>query len=94
MAWTPPRSWSIGQLVNAEALNVDVRDNAAHLKLLVDDTGKMYALSSTYLANLSGANLTGVAKTTTNNDFTAVNDFGAGAGARFIFPVGSDRWAN
>lgn len=94
MAWTAPRTWSIGQLVNAEAMNVDVRDNEAHLKLLVNDAGKIPALSSTYLADLSGANLTGVAKTTANNDFTAgVSDFGAGASARLVLPVGADKWA-
>jgi len=94
MAWTPPRTWSIGELVNAEALNTDVRDNENHLKLLVDANGKIPALSSTYLADLSGALLTGLAKLASGNDFTAGNhNFGAGSGARLILPVGVSKWA-
>lgn len=94
MAWVAPRTWVIGQLVDAADLNEQIRDNLTHLKLLVDDDGKIPALSATYLANLSGTNLTGVAKTAGDNDFTAgVHDFGGGASARFVFPVGADRWA-
>jgi len=93
MAWTAPRSWAQGQLVEAADLNEQVRDNLAHLKLLVNDDGKIPILSDTYLADLSGANLTGVAKIAANNDFTGVNNFGFGIGARLILPTGSDRWA-
>jgi hypothetical protein len=94
VAWTTPRTWNIGQLVEAADLNVDVRDNLSHLKLLVDDNGKIPALNSTYLADPSGANLTGVAKTAAANDFTAgVHNFNGGAGTRFVLPVGADKWA-
>jgi hypothetical protein len=41
-----------------------------------DSTGKLQALSSTYVANLSGTNLTGVAMLGSSNTFTAgVNNF-------------------
>jgi hypothetical protein len=75
-------------------MNEQVRDNFAHLKLLVDDNGKLPSLSATYVANLSGANLTGVAKTATANSFTAgVHNFNGGAGTRLVLPVGADKWA-
>lgn len=94
MAWTIPQTWVIGQLVSAADLNEQVRDNLDHLKLIVNDSGKIPALSSTYFANLDGSNLTNVAKLAASNDFTAgVHDFGAGSGARLVVPVGADKWA-
>jgi hypothetical protein len=94
MAWTPPRSWSVGQLVSAADLNTDVRDNFTFLKLLQDDNGKIPAISSTYFASLSGSNITGVAKLAANNDFTAgVHNFNGGAGTRLVLPTGADKWA-
>lgn len=94
MAWTTPKTWSVGSLVSAAELNEQIRDNEAHLKLLVNDDGKIPILSSTYVADVSGANLTGVAKTALANTFTAgVHNFNGGAGTRMVFPVGSDRWA-
>ena len=94
MAWTTPRTWTIGQLVAADALNTDVRDNLNHLKLLVDVDGRIPQLSSTYLADLSGTNLTGVLLLAANNDFTAgTQNFNGGAGTRLVVPVGADKWA-
>lgn len=94
MAWTTPATWTIGQLVSAAALNEQLRDNLIFLKLLVDATGKIPALSSTYLASLSGASLTGIMKTALDNDFTVgVQDFSAGATTRVVLPTGSDKWA-
>lgn len=93
MAWQAPRTWTVGQLVNAAALNADVRDNLNHLKLTVNDAGKIPAISSSYFADLSGTSLTGVVKTAADNDYTAgVQDFNAGAGTRFVAPVGADKW--
>lgn len=95
MAWTTPRTWTLGQLVAANDLNEQIRDNFNHLKLLVNNDGKIPELSSTYLANLSGANLTGVLTLASNNDFTAgVQDFNAGASTRVVLPVGADKWAS
>ena len=94
MAWATPKTWTIGELVSAADLNEQLRDNEIHLKLIVDASGKIPALSSTYFSNLSGANLTGVAKLAANNDFTAgVHDFGAGAGTRVVLPTGPNKWA-
>ena len=94
MAWTTPRTWSIGALVVAADLNEQLRDNLAHLKLLVDDNGKIPILSATYVADLSGVNLTGIAKLALGNVFTAgVQNFNGGAGTRFVLPVGADKWA-
>lgn len=94
MAWTTPRTWTIGQLVAADDLNEQLRDNLNHLKVAVDDDGKIPAISSTYFADLSGANLTNVVKTAQNNDFTAgVHNFNGGAGTRLVLPVGADKWA-
>ena len=95
MAWTTPKTWSLGQLVNAADLNEQIRDNMLHLALAVDtSTGKIPAISSTYFGDLSGANLTGVSKLAASDDFTAGNhNFGAGATSRFVLPVGADKWA-
>ncbi len=94
MAWTTPRTWTVGQLVNAEDLNEQVRDNLTHLKYALDDDGKIPALTSVYVANLSGASLTEVLQLAASNSFTAgVQDFGGGSGARLVLPVGADKWA-
>lgn len=95
MAWTAPRTWLAGELVKETDLNAQLRDNLNLLKTAIDtSTGKIIALSSSYLANLSGANLTGVAKTASANSFTAgVHSFNAGSATRIILPVGADKWA-
>ncbi len=94
MAWTIPKTWTVGSLVTADDLNVQLCDNLTFLKLLVDANGKLPALSGTYVTDLSGANLTGVAKLAGNNDFTSgKQDFNAGATTRLVLPVGADKWA-
>jgi hypothetical protein len=95
MAWTAPRTWAIGGLVAAADLNEQIRDNLTFLKLSLDDTGKIPAISSTYFSNLSGVNLTAVAKLAADNLFTAgVHNFNGGSGTRLVLPVGADKWAN
>lgn len=42
---------------------------------IIDSTGKIPAISSTYFASLSGTNLTGVAFTGSANTFSGVNNF-------------------
>lgn len=94
MAWTSPRTWSNGELVGATFLNEQVRDNETILKGAVDNTGKIVALTSTYLADVDGSALTGVAKLAANNDFSAgTHNFGSGSGARLVIPVGSSKWS-
>lgn len=41
---------------------------------IIDSTGKIPAISSTYIADLAGTNLTGVAKTGSANTYTAINN--------------------
>lgn len=94
MAWMTPKTWTVGELVTADDFNLYLRDNLTFLKLLVDSNGKIPALSSTYVTDLSGANLTGVAKLAAANDFTAgKQNFNAGATTRLVLPVGADKWA-
>lgn len=94
MAWTTPKTWYASELVKQGDLNAQIRDNMLVLKTSIDNNGKITALSSTYLANLSGTNLTGVAKLASSNSFTAgTHNFNAGSGTRVILPVGADKWA-
>jgi hypothetical protein len=95
MAWTTPRTWLAGELVKENDLNIHVRDNMNLLATPLDTTtGKIVALDSTRVANLSGANLTGVAKLAAANVYTAgVNNFNGGATTRLVLPVGADKWA-
>jgi hypothetical protein len=59
----------------AAALDVTGGINAGSGNVgIVDTTGKIPAISSTYFANLSGTNLTGVALLGSTNAFTARND--------------------
>jgi hypothetical protein len=94
MAWVTPRIWSIGQLVTAADLNEQVRDNFIFLKSLVNDDGKIPAISSTYFATLDGTNLTGVVHLHTANTITdGVQNFNGGSTVRLIIPVGVNKWA-
>jgi hypothetical protein len=94
MAWTTPRTWVAGELVTETVLNTDLRDNLNLLKTSISDAGKLNALSTTYLADLSGVNLTGVSLLASNNVHTAgINNFNGGAATRVLIPVGADLWA-
>jgi hypothetical protein len=94
MAWTTPRTWNVGELVTDARLNEQLRDNMIVLKTALTDDGKIIALTSTYFDNLSGADLTGVAKTGANTDYTGgVQNFNGGGGTRLVLPVGADKWA-
>lgn len=93
MAWTSPRTWVAGELVTEGNLNEQIRDNQNILKTSINNDGKIIALSSAYLADLSGTNLTGVAKTASANDWTSgKQNFNAGT-AKLVLPVGADKWA-
>lgn len=60
MAWTAPRTWVAGEIVTAAIMNTHVRDNLSLLKTSIADDGRVQALSSTYFASLSAANLTSI----------------------------------
>ncbi len=95
MAWTTPRTWIAGELVKEEDLNTHIRDNLNVLITSIDTaTGKIKALSSSYLLDLSGTNLTGVAKLASNNVFSGgTHNFNGDAASRLVAPVGPDRWS-
>lgn len=94
MAFVSPVTFTLGQLIGAALLNEQLRDNLTFFKALVDDTGKIPALTSTYVADLDLSALTGVAKLAASNDFTdGVHDFGAGATTRLVVPVGTAKYA-
>jgi len=94
MAWTTPRTWNVGELVTDARLNEQLRDNLILLKTGLTDDGKIIAINATFFDNLSGADLTGVAKTAANTDYTGgIQNFNGGAGTRLVLPVGADKWA-
>ena len=93
MAWTTPRTWVAGELVTEGNLNEQIRDNHNILKTSLDTDGKITSLSTAFLADLSGLNLTGLAKLASANDFTSgKQNFNAGT-AKVVLPVGADKWA-
>ena len=95
MVWTAPITWVADQLVKQDDLNEQIRDNLLILATAINTaTGKIPAISSTYFADLSGANLTGVATLAGTNTFsTGKQDFNGGAATRIALPVGADKWA-
>jgi len=88
MAWTAPRTWVDGEVTTAAIHNAHIRDNLNVLKVTRDGLGRLPALSSTYVANLSPANIPGVATVTADNDYTGRNRFQADS--RVVLPVGAD----
>jgi hypothetical protein len=75
-------------------LNTHLRDNLNLLKTSLDSNGKLTALNASYVADLSGANLTGVARLASANTYTAgVSNFNGGTTTRLVIPVGTDKWA-
>lgn len=94
MAWTTPRTWSSGELVGASQLNEQIRDNLGILKSAVNNSGKIVALTATYLESVDGTALTGLALLAGNNDWTSgTQNFNGGVGTRLVIPVGSSKWA-
>jgi hypothetical protein len=91
MAWTTPSDWTAGVLVTVADFNAQLSDNHSHLKTALDSSGRLTALSSTYVADLSGVNLTGVMRLAYDNVFTAGKTT-LGGTSRIIVPVGADKW--
>jgi len=92
MAWTTPKTWLAGELVTETSLNTYIRDNQDILKTPIDNTGKIIALSSSYVADLDGSALTGIPTLSGDNAWTGENDFDQ-TGGRVVLPVGTDQWA-
>lgn len=91
VTWTVPRTWVHGEVVTATMLNEQLRDNESVIKVSRNDLGRVSALNSSTVADLSAANLTGLAVPGAGNTFTTGKTRLRGA-ARFQFPVGADRW--
>jgi hypothetical protein len=95
MAWTTPRTWGASDVPTADGtlgFNPQIRDNLNVLKTTRGGDGRIPAISSTYFASLSAANITGDKVTLGSSAaFTAKNNFNAGT-ARVILPVGTDKF--
>lgn len=64
MAFTTPRTWVAAQIVTADELNIDIRDNMVYLKDRIDGVAKQfirtvtdYTTTSTSLVDIDGTNL-------------------------------------
>lgn len=90
MAWTAPKTWTAA-VTTAADFNTYVRDNMLLLKTPWSSTGKLTALSSSYVASLSGASLTGLPFPGQANTFTAGKTVFGGT-SRAILPVGTDKF--
>jgi len=93
MAWTTPRNWLAGELVTETQLNEQIRDNLNVLKTPINDSGKIIALSSSYVADLDAGELTGIPLLASDNVWTGENDYDNGGTGRVVLPVGADQWA-
>lgn len=93
MAWTTPRTWVDGETPTATIFNAHLTDNISVLKTPIDDLGRIRGLTSSYVADLTGTNLTGLAKLAASNTFTAGRHYFAIAGGLKV-PVGTDKWAD
>jgi hypothetical protein len=79
---------------SALSFNVQIRDNFNLLAIARDATrAKFGALASTYLADLSGTNLTGMVKIASDNTITAKNNYDATSGSgRLVIPAGANKY--
>lgn len=91
MVWISPRTWTDGEVVTAALFNSYLRDNQLVLKTTRNAAGRLSGLSSATLADLSSANVTGVAKPGGANSFTAGTTQMTGT-ARVVLPVGADKY--
>lgn len=71
-------------------MNAHLKANLDVLKVTRNDLGRISGLSSSTLADLSAANVTGLARPGSGNAFTARNRFLDAA--RFVLPVGADKF--
>lgn len=92
MAWSTPRTWVTDEVVTAALVNAHLRDNMEILETPRDSSGRVEGLTSAELADLSPANLTGLATRLTGSDYTQRNRFDQGEGTRVVVPVGTDLW--
>lgn len=88
------RTWVNGEVVTAALMNEHLRDKLTRFKTPFNDDGKLVALSSSYVADLSGSALTGLLRLALDNEISAgKQNFQAGAATRVVIPVGTDKFA-
>jgi len=90
MGWTTPRTWTTSEVVTPTMLNAHLRDNQLVLKTVRNSAGRLSELSSATLADLSAANVTGLARVASGNTFTGTSTFGGTS--RVVLPVGTDKY--
>jgi hypothetical protein len=91
MGWSTPRTWTDGEVTTATMHNAHLRDNLGVLKVTRDDNGRISALAAATLADLSSANITGLARAAAANTFTAGMTRFLGT-SRCVLPVGADKY--
>src|SRR5579863_1068959 len=89
--WTPPVTWTVGQVPAAADFNTQISANLTLLKTSIGNDGKIIALTSAYFDSLSGSNLTNVGVLGSVNTWTAKNVFSGGG--RVVAPVDSPSYA-
>jgi len=89
MAWTSPRTWVDGEVPTAALMTAHLGANQLVLKTSLTNDGKIAALSSSYLADLSGTNLTGLVKLASANTRTVGKQTFSDP-VRIVVPVGTD----
>lgn len=90
MGWTTPRTWTTSEVVTPTMMNAHLRDNQLVLKTVRNSAGRLSELSSTTLADLSAANVTGLARVASGNTFTGTSTFGGTSSV--VLPVGADKY--
>ncbi len=91
MTWTAPRTWVDTEIPTSAMFNAHIRDNLNVIKTTRNDAGRILGLSSATLADLDGANVTGLARVASGNAFTAARSRFQGT-ATFVLPVGADKY--
>lgn len=90
MSWTTPRTWADAETVTAAMMNAHLRDNLLILQTTRNSAGRLTEISSTTVADLSGANVTGLALVGSGNAFTSTTSFTETS--RVVLPVGADKY--
>jgi len=90
MGWTSPRTWSDGEIPTPAMFNAHIRDNMLVLKTTRSTAGRLSAISSATVADLTGDNITGLARVASGNTFTGTSRFSGSAS--LVLPVGADKY--
>jgi len=89
MAWTTPRTWVYNEVVSESHFDAQISNNMLVIADVVNSVGKVADIKTGTLADLSGANLTGLPLVGGDNDYSAEANF---AGGTLVVPVGVDMY--